>query len=150
MIRRWLPSSELVSDNAAKLNPPEPNPDCCTNDSTDAVGRCHTDRSGFWGPWNFSPTTFSNLYFVELTTKKWSKKSKHEGGKWTGPTQYEDPTGKIMMLPTDMALLWDGKFKKYVLEYAKDEEKFFRDFASAFGRLLELGVQFPETKAAAA
>ena len=113
-----------------------------------AVGRCHTDRSGFWGPWNFSPTTFSNLYFVELTTKKWTKKIKHEGGKWAGPTQYEDPTGKLMMLPTDMALLWDGKFKKYVKEYAKDEEKFFRDFAVAFGRLLELGVQFPEPKSA--
>ena len=24
-----------------------------------AVGRCHTDRSGFDGPWSFSPVTFS-------------------------------------------------------------------------------------------
>jgi catalase (peroxidase I) len=24
---------------------------------------CHTDRSGFEGPWQFSPTTFSNEYF---------------------------------------------------------------------------------------
>lgn len=28
-----------------------------------ALGRCHTDRSGFEGPWQFSPTTFSNEYF---------------------------------------------------------------------------------------
>ena len=28
-----------------------------------AMGRCHTDRSGFDGPWQFSPTTFSNEYF---------------------------------------------------------------------------------------
>jgi catalase (peroxidase I) len=28
-----------------------------------ALGRCHTDRSGFDGPWQFSPTTFSNEYF---------------------------------------------------------------------------------------
>lgn len=28
-----------------------------------AMGRCHTDRSGFEGPWQFSPTTFSNEYF---------------------------------------------------------------------------------------
>lgn len=25
-----------------------------------ALGRCHTDRSGYDGPWTFSPTTFSN------------------------------------------------------------------------------------------
>ena len=31
-----------------------------------------------------------------------------------------------MMLPTDMALLWDRKFAPYVKEYAQDEEKFFK------------------------
>lgn len=42
----------------------------------------------------------------DLKNKKWSKK------KWNGPLQYEDPTGKLMMLPTDMVLLWDRGFKK--------------------------------------
>lgn len=28
-----------------------------------AVGRCHTDRSGHWGPWTNAETTFSNEYF---------------------------------------------------------------------------------------
>jgi catalase (peroxidase I) len=32
-----------------------------------ALGRCHTDRSGFEGPWQFSPTTFSNEYFRLLS-----------------------------------------------------------------------------------
>ena len=31
-----------------------------------------------------------------------------------------------MMLPTDMALVWDKKFKPYVELYAKDDEKFFQ------------------------
>jgi hypothetical protein len=31
-----------------------------------------------------------------------------------------------MMLPGDMALLWDKKFKKYVELYAKDEDAFFK------------------------
>jgi len=31
-----------------------------------ALGRCHTDRSGFWGPWTRAPTTFSNEYFRVL------------------------------------------------------------------------------------
>ncbi len=38
------------------------------------LGRCHTDRSGYDGPWTNAPTTFSNLYFKELTEKTWRKK----------------------------------------------------------------------------
>jgi cytochrome c peroxidase len=54
-----------------------------------------------------------------------------------------------MMLETDMALLWDKKFRKTVDLYAKDEERFFADFAAAFSKLLELGVPFPAPAAAA-
>ena len=32
-----------------------------------------------------------------------------------------------MMLPSDMALVWDPVFKKHVEEYAKDEALFLRD-----------------------
>jgi peroxiredoxin len=45
-----------------------------------------------------------------------------------------------MMLPTDMALMEDPKFREYVLKYAKDQDAFFKDFALAFGKLIELGV----------
>jgi cytochrome c peroxidase len=58
------------------------------------LGRCHTDRSGFSGPWTNAPTTFSNLYFTELVNNSWKKK------KWGGPMQYEDKSGELMMLPT--------------------------------------------------
>lgn len=57
--------------------------------------------------------------------------------------QYEDPTGKLMMLPSDMILVEDPSFKKWVELYAKDEDLFFTDFAKAFAKLLELGVPFP-------
>jgi cytochrome c peroxidase len=46
--------------------------------------------------------------------------------RWNGPLQYEDRSGQLMMLPGDMALLWDKKFKKFVDLYAKDEEAFFK------------------------
>lgn len=46
-----------------------------------ALGRCHTDRSGYDGPWTFSPTTFSNDFYVRLLNDKWSWK------KWKGPDQ---------------------------------------------------------------
>jgi len=71
-----------------------------------AVGRCHTDRSGFFGPWTQSPTVFSNDFFVQLINTTWTKK------KWEGPEQYEDPSGKLMMLPADLALIRDPAFKK--------------------------------------
>jgi len=36
-----------------------------------ALGRCHTDRSGFDGPWSFSPTVMSNDYYRLLMDEKW-------------------------------------------------------------------------------
>eukprot|EP01135_Chromosphaera_perkinsii_P005356 Nk52_evm37s343 gene=Nk52_evmTU37s343 len=97
------------------------------------LGRCHTNVSGFAGPWTRAPTTFSNLFFVELFNQKWSVK------KWGGPKQYEDESGDLMMLPTDMCIVSDETFRKYATLYAKDEDAFFADFASAFSKLLHLG-----------
>lgn len=99
-----------------------------------SLGRCHADRSGFSGPWTRAPTTFSNLFFQELLNNKWTIK------KWDGPRQYQDPTGDLMMLPADMALIEDPKFRVYVEKYASDSAAFEKDFASAFSRLLALGV----------
>jgi len=39
-----------------------------------ALGRCHTDRSGFTGPWTFSPTTLTNDYYKLLLDEKWQWK----------------------------------------------------------------------------
>jgi len=111
-----------------------------------ALGRCHTDASGYWGPWNFSETAMSNEYFRLLVEERWSPKMTHNGEPWTGPDQYEDSTGKLMMLPSDIALIQDPEFKKYVEKYAKNEDLFFKDFAKAFSKLLELGVAFPAGK----
>ena len=59
--------------------------------------------------------------------------------------QYEDKNTKsLMMLPTDMALSQDKSFKKYVEQYAKDQDLFFKDFAGAVTKLFELGVPFAQ------
>jgi cytochrome c peroxidase len=87
-------------------------------------------------------TTFSNEFFRVLLQEKWTLKKIHEGKQWSGPQQYEDKTGALMMLPADLALIEDKDFRKYIEVYAKDEKLFFDDFASAFSRLLELGVDF--------
>jgi len=62
------------------------------------MGRCHTDRSGYWGPWTNAENTFSNEYFRLLIEERWSPKLTHNGKPWTGPDQYEDSTGQLMML----------------------------------------------------
>ncbi|KAK4689509.1 hypothetical protein P7C73_g603, partial [Tremellales sp. Uapishka_1] len=105
------------------------------------LGRCHSDRSGFDGPWVVNPTRFSNQYFKLLLTRKW------EPRKWDGPFQYETIVAgtKLMMLPSDMALIEDAKFKPWVEKYAADQGLFFKDFALAFGKLIELGVERDDT-----
>jgi cytochrome c peroxidase len=103
-----------------------------------STGRCHTTSSGFDGAWTRSPTTFSNEFFKELLNNQWSKR------KWKGPEQYTDPTGDLMMLPSDLALIEDPEFRKWVEIYAKDQDRLFKDFAAAFQKLCELGVKFPK------
>merc|ERR1711939_1047712 len=102
-----------------------------------ALGRCHTDRSGFEGPWSFSPTTLTNDYFKLLIEEKWSWR------KWQGPKQFQDVSTKsLMMLPTDMSLIQDKGFKPVVEKYAKSQEEFFDDFSKVLVKLFELGVPF--------
>jgi cytochrome c peroxidase len=100
-----------------------------------AVGRCHPDRSGFEGPWTFSPISVTNQFYKLLLEEKWVWK------KWNGPKQLVDKkTGTLMMLPTDYALTQDKVFKKWTQAYADDQDLFFRDFSKVVARLFELGV----------
>jgi len=42
-----------------------------------------------------------------MLEEKWTVKTTHEGHKWNGPKQYEDKSKKLMMLPSDLALVAD-------------------------------------------
>jgi hypothetical protein len=98
------------------------------------LGRMHKVRSGFDGPWTTAPLKFDNEYYRNLVHLTWVKRD------WTGPLQYEDKeSGKLAMLPTDIALLSEPATRAVVEEYARSEEAFFRDFAAAFGKLVALG-----------
>jgi cytochrome c peroxidase len=99
-----------------------------------ALGRCHATASGYDGPWTPTPTTFNNAYFTLLLNLNWIPKD------WSGPPQYVDaPTGKLMMLPSDVVLLQDKSFLKWVNIYAKDAKLFEADFTKAFQTLEEQG-----------
>jgi cytochrome c peroxidase len=90
-----------------------------------ALGRCHPTASGYVGPWSFTPTVFNNQYFVLLKGLKWSVDAK------ANKLQYTDPSGKLMMLPSDLVLIEDPSFKSYVDMYAKDNKLFYSDFSAA-------------------
>jgi len=107
-----------------------------------ALGRCHTDRSGFEGPWTFSPITMTNDYFRLLVDEEWDWRN------WVGPRQYQDKTKTLMMLPTDVALVKDESFRPHVERYAKDQEEFFKDFSNVIMTLFELGVPFESEESA--
>lgn len=104
------------------------------------LGRCHTANSGFEGKWVNNPTRFSNQYFRLLISEPWAEKTLPSGIVQFAAT---DPVteDELMMLPTDMALVRDEEFAKWVKLYAKDKDVFFEDFKNAFNKLMELGVK---------
>jgi peroxiredoxin len=106
------------------------------------LGRGHKDRSGFDGPWVNNPIRFSNQYFKLLLNLEWKKRTLDNG---VVQFSYSDPDAPedepLMMLPTDIALITDPEFVKWVHEYADDKELFFDHFAKAFSKLMELGIR---------
>jgi len=101
------------------------------------MGRCHADRSGFEGPWTENPLVFDNSYFKNLLERKWTLKINSVGN-----AQFEDETGTLMMLTSDLALLMDPTFKKSVERFAADEAAWFRVYTGAFQKLTEGGCPF--------
>jgi cytochrome c peroxidase len=99
-----------------------------------ALGRCHAENTGYVGPWDGTPTIFSNIYYKFLLKINWTPDERYP------KLQYKDPSGSFMMLPSDLVLIQDPDFKQYVELYAKEKKTFYKDFADAFAKLEELGT----------
>ncbi|KAI4327757.1 hypothetical protein L6164_020182 [Bauhinia variegata] len=89
------------------------------------LGKAHQERSGFEGPWTRDVLKFDNSYFVELL---------------------KGESKDLLQLPTDKALVEDPRFRHYVELYAKDEDRFFADYAASHKKLSELGFNPPPSK----
>lgn len=94
----------------------------------------HEVRSGYDLPWTHGPLKFDNSYYKHLMELEWKKRD------WHGKDMFTDvATGRLGMLPTDMALKTDPSFRQYAQLYARDEKQFFHDFAWAYAKLISLG-----------
>lgn len=103
-----------------------------------ALGRTHLKNSGYDGPWGAASNTFTNEFYVNLLNENWTLEKNDAGN-----LQYNSPKG-YMMLPTDMSLVQDPKYLKYVKEFAADEQAFFKEFVQVFTKLIENGVEYPK------
>ncbi|CAO3628842.1 unnamed protein product [Cunninghamella blakesleeana] len=107
-----------------------------------ALGRLHPDRSGFDGTWSEQPTVFSNEFFKVIAERKWEKKNLPNGSfQWA-----DKGNPNVIMLPAEIAMYNDKEFRPWFDLYAKDQDRFYKDFTKAFVTLLENGVPFKGTE----
>jgi catalase-peroxidase len=107
--------------------------------------------SGFEGAWSSTPTQFSVNYFKTLIEFFWEP-WQGPGGNWqwrvkggNGPqAPVADPASDakqdIMMLTTDVALVLDEEYKKFVYEFAQNETAFKETFGKAWYKLVTRDV----------
>jgi catalase (peroxidase I) len=99
-----------------------------------SVGECHANRSGFVGPWTHDRYGFDNSFYSELLENDWIVDTRYPQLQFT-----DSKTKRLMMLPSDVALIIDPKFRKVVDAYAKDQDLWWNDFSKAYQKLVELG-----------
>lgn len=123
-----------------------------------SLGRCHPQISGYAGPWQSNPGYFNNVYCKKLLSEDWKIVDRNmedcSGDMITGlkpygmRRQYVNKGGKgdLMMLVSDMVLLKDPGFGKWIRAYAKSNQLLQEDFKVAFKWVTELGFTPPEEK----
>ncbi|KEG11463.1 putative ascorbate-dependent peroxidase [Trypanosoma grayi] len=99
-------------------------------------GECHPENTGFVGPWTHDKYGFDNSLFTELFANEWVVNPNVKN------LQLMDrATKQLMMLPADMSLLLDDKYRAIAKRYSEDNDLFCASFSKAFQKLLELGTK---------
>lgn len=111
------------------------------------LGRAHGNdnivTSGFDGPWTRTPSQWNYDYFKATLDVDWEPvKSAHGNDQWWT----SDRTSKYShtrRLTADMSLAADETYRKIVIEYAHDHEKFDSEFADAWHKLVHRSTDHP-------
>ena len=99
------------------------------------VGECLLEKGAHReGAWTSDPHQFDNSYFLNLLRKSYEP---HASA--TGAGIHRCPTSATIMLPMDMCLLRDMKFRYWVEKYSSDPAKFSTEFGNAWAKFQELG-----------
>lgn len=111
-------------------------------------GRCHPDVSGFEHPWYvFDPTHWSiyehglgylSAYFMGRYEQATSSGGKRQWNMSLGGGPGSEP---FMMLPSDMALLYDAQFREHLQFYDRNRRAFKSDAVRAWTKLTEAGCE---------
>lgn len=124
------------------------------------AGKCGTGvgvdawTSGFEGPWTTKPTVFDNEYFQSLVKYVWEVEKGpgghyqwHIGNSSPPTTPYANGTGQqdLMMLTSDVSLMYDKNYKPIVEQFAGDMKGFSHAFKHAWYKLTTRDVG-PHTK----
>ena len=108
-------------------------------------GRCHPDVSGYEHPWYIFDPTAWNIYESGLGYLSAYFMGQYQEEKSTaGKRQFNMHFGggePFMMLVSDMCLLWDSKFRKWLEYYNQNRRQFRVDAVKAWSKLTELGCQ---------
>ncbi len=110
-------------------DPQNPYPGTCGSGPSMGKGD-NAYTSGIEGSWVKNPTIWSNDYFKNLLIYDWAIE-KGPGGalQWH---QTNDPSLKIMMMTTDIALIHDPIYLQLVRHYANDLKSLEHDFSYAW------------------
>jgi catalase-peroxidase len=102
-------------------------------------GNCGTGKgndtytSGFEGSWTLTPTTFTNNFFKNLLNYEWVV-GIGPGGHYQWAPNVTNPPD-IMMLTSDVSLLYDPTYRELVEYYANNFDQFSNQFGAAWYKL---------------
>jgi len=101
-----------------------------------------TFTSGIEGAWTTIPYHWDNEYFNLILNNEYVS-HKGPGDKWQWKLA-NNPESKLMMMTTDISLIYDAAFKAIVAEFANDQSALDKAFGAAWEKLITDGGTWAE------
>lgn len=98
-----------------------------------------TFTSGLEGPWTSSPLRWDNEFFQLLVDEEYVL-TNGTGGKY----QWSNTNSSLLMLTTDLALMYDGNYSAIVREFADDIGALNVAFSGAWDKLISNGGEWAD------